>query len=225
MHYIKDIFEKNITEHAHKKFIRYSKGTFVGPLAKIKITKSTLKISASFHYTDELLEIFGNYVGDKEMHVKGFLIWNTDLSDKLLSIGIKYPKVTKSRGIFKYTLDNEIKVKSFIKLFNNYNLLITIKSNDCSLVTKTAFPKPNKVFSYDFCKVTLPAEETKDIVLSEFAFDIEPTKDILISHEIIIDKIDIPKADTFDEARRLAKRIGTLKRVINGKTSEIKINV
>lgn len=39
MHYIKDVFKKQETEHAHNKFIRYSKGNFVGPIINIKVSK------------------------------------------------------------------------------------------------------------------------------------------------------------------------------------------
>lgn len=224
MHYIKDIFEKNTSEHAHNKFIRYSKGNFVGPLAKIKTTKATIKMAASFHYVDELLELFGEFVGDRVMRVKGLLIWNSDLTEDLGRLGIKYAKVTKSRGIFKYVIDNDVNVKEFIEMFNKYHLLITIKSDDFTLVTKSAFPKPNKVFSHDFCKVLFPSSTTERM-LKEFAFDIEPVKDILISHEIIIENINIPEADSFDEARKLATREGLLTRTINDKKTEIKLNI
>lgn len=231
MHYIKDIYENKITEHAHQKFIRYSKGTFVGPLIKIKVTKATIKISGSFHFVDELLLMLADIIGDKVIHVKGFLIWNTDLSSQLAKLGIKYSKVTKSRGIFKYFIDNDVNIKQFIEAFNNYNLLISVKFEDISFVTKSSFPKPNKPFGDDFCKVSFPGSYAKKI-LSDFAFDVkkENIKDFYAEHEIIVDEINIPKADNFEQARRLAKRIGTLKRtiIVNGVKKEpylIKFNI
>lgn len=231
MHYIKDIYENKVTDHAHQKFVRYSKGTFVGPLIKIKVTKATVKLSASFHFVDELLLMLADVIGDRVIHIKGFLIWNTDLSSDLAKLGIKYSKVTKSRGIFKYVIDNDVNIKHFVEAFNRYHVLISVKSEDISFVTKSAFPKPNKPFSHDFCKVSFPGTYAKKL-LADFAFDVkvENIKDFYAEHEIIIDEINIPTADTFDEARRLAKRIGTLKRTItvNGNQKEshlIKINV
>jgi hypothetical protein len=225
MHYLKDVFEGVKSEHAHNKFVRYSKGTFVGPLIKIKFSKTNIKISASFHLVDELLNIVADYLGHKKLHIKGSVVWNHDLGDKLMSVGIKYSKVTKSRGIFKYVLDNEVDLKDFVEKFNDYNLLLSVKDSDVSYVTKSSFPKPNKEFSHDFCKVTLPIS-LKDKIIEEFIFDFkdEDIKEIYISHEIIIDDIDVPKVENFDEARRKAIRKGTIERVVSINGSEKKVN-
>lgn len=222
MHYIKDIFENNITEHAHNKFVRYSKGSFVGPLINIKIMGSGVKISASFHFIDELLLLASEILENREVHVKGSLVWNEDLSDKLLKLGIKYSKVTKSRGIFKYVLDNSVRFKDFVDEMKNYNILLTIKEKDFTLVTKNAFPKPNKEFGPDFCKVTFPSNFAQKI-LEEFAFDCEKNqKDIKITNHLNIEDIILPKdAKNFEEARKKAIRKGTLIRTVDIK-GEIK---
>lgn len=231
MHYIKDIFENKVTQHAHQKFIRYSKGNFVGPLLKVKFSKTNVKLSASFHYIDELLLMLAEVLGDRVVHINGFLVWNSDLSSDLAKVGIKYSKVTKSRGIFKYVIDNDVNIKHFIETFNDYNLLINVKVDDISFVTKSSFPKPNKEFSHDFCKITFPANYA-NIIIEEFAFEVKEKniKEFEVKHEIIITDIKIPQANTFDEARRLAKRIGTLKRtiIVNGEEKKpelININV
>ncbi|MCA9497141.1 MAG: hypothetical protein KC589_09420 [Nanoarchaeota archaeon] len=231
MHYIKDIFEENITEHAHNKFIRYSKGKFVGPLLSLKLSKNQVKLSASFHFTDEILYLLAEVLGNQEVHIKGTLIWNKDLAGKLAQLGIKYLKVTKSRGIFKYVLDNDVPIGDFVETLGKYNLLVNIKTDEFNLVTKTSFPKPNKEFKADFCKVTLPLE-FKETILKEYAFDVKDkeAKSITISHEIEINEIELPKIENFEEARRLAKRIGKLKRtvIVNSDkpiTKEIEIKV
>lgn len=225
MHYIKDIFEKNVTEHAHEKFIRYSKGEFVGPLLNIKFQKAGIKIKASFHFLDELLNLIADYYPKKIVHITGSLVWNEDLSQKLLNLGVKYSKVSKSRGIFKYVLDNEVNLKDFMTSMGTYNLLATIKEDEFSIVTKSAFPKPNKGFTNDFCKVLLPVS-LKEIIVSNFLFDIknkiDSIKEIDIEHKIIINKINIPNVDNFDEARRLATREGTLIREVSINKSEEK---
>ncbi len=215
MHYIKDIFNKKNTEHAHDKFIRYSKGVFIGPLLEVKFSKAQVKIKASFHFVDELLYILAEVLGNKTVHIVGTLVWNTDLKSDLEKLGIKYAKVSKSRGIFKYDLDNDVNMQEFMQLMGKYHILATIKDGDISFVTKTSFPKPNKEFTADFCKVTLPSSIAKKFI-EEFAFDIvdKNIKEISIKHEIIVDDIEIPDIDDFDKARRLAKRVGTIKRII-----------
>lgn len=215
MHFVKDIFEEKDTEHAHNKFVRYSRGHFVGPLMKIKISKMGVKIYGSFHFVDELLMLIADFLGDKKIYVSGSLIWNRDLSGELAKHGIKYSKIKKSRGIFTYIIENEVNIKSFVDSMKGYNLLLNIKLDEISYVTKSKFPKPNKEITSDFCKAKFPASMTKKI-LSEFAFDVtkKNPKDIVISHEIIVEDIDLPKVENFEMARRLAKRIGVIKRKV-----------
>ncbi|MCA9486505.1 MAG: hypothetical protein H6500_00285 [Candidatus Woesearchaeota archaeon] len=216
MHYIKDIFEKTETQHAHNKFIRYSRGSFTGPLISIKFSKAAVKVDASFHFADELLILLADILGDKKVHAKGTLVWNKDLTQDLLKQGIKYSKVTKARGIFTYHLENEVALKSFVDSLNCYNLLITVKDATCSLVTKPKYPKPNKEITRDFCKASFPPEE-KDHILKEFAFDVKGkvNKEISIRHEIDITNIEVPDVKDFELARRLAKRQGVIRRYVS----------
>ncbi|MFT4244879.1 MAG: hypothetical protein ACMXYB_05490 [Candidatus Woesearchaeota archaeon] len=216
MHYIKEIFEENKTQHAHNKLIRYSKGEFTGPLIKAKFTTNSIKLFTSFHFIDEILILLANHLGNVKVNIKGSLIWNRDLSVKLQSLGIMYSKVSKARGIFKYTLDNEVKLKDFVELFSNYNLLINFKLENVSVAMKSALPKPNKEITADFCKLTMP-KEMENILREEFLFDIrEKCKEVEIEHKIIVKDIILPTEEDldFEMKRRLAKRKGTLYRKI-----------
>lgn len=203
------------SEHAHNKFIRYSKGSFVGPLLIMRFTANSVKLAGSFHFGDEFLYLVSDVLGNREVHIKGSLVWNAELSKELESLGIKYVKVTKSRGIFKYVLDNDVKLTDFMDTLGKYNLLVSLKTGDISLTMKSSFPKPNKEFGPDFCKVTLPKEFIEP-VLKEFAFDVEKEKckRIDISHLIEVEDILLPDCDNFEEARRLAKRKGKLTRKV-----------
>ncbi len=215
MHYIRDIFEKKKTEHAHDKFVRYSKGNFIGPQIKIKITKGGIKLNGSFHLVDEILILMGDYLKDREVSIKGTLAWNKDLAPELEQIGIKHLKVKKSRGIFNYTLENTIKFKEFVSTLGDYHILINFKEEDLTLSTKNKFPKPNKDITHDFCKTNFPESMVKKI-LAEFAFDVDVkgAKDILISNLIEVNDIKLPDVENFDEARRLAVRSGVVKRIV-----------
>lgn len=217
MHYVKDIFQDKVTEHAHNKFVRYSKGDFVGPLITVKKTKANIKIAASFHFVDELLILISKTLKNQTVHIKGTLVWNEDLSEKLSKLGIKYSKVTKSRGIFKYVLENDVNITDFVDAMNDYHLLVTIKHEEVSLTTKSSFPKPNKEFTGDFCKATFPVSMEKTI-LEEFAFDVkEPKlKQVQIKHRILVDDIVLPEdTSDFEVARREAKRVGEIERSVS----------
>jgi hypothetical protein len=216
MHYVKDLFEKRQTEHAHNKFVRYSKGKFTGPLISISIQKNNIKFNGSFHISNEILMLLGEYFGNKEIEIKGTLSWNKDLSPDLANIGIMYLKVTKSRGIFNYILENKVKLKEFVDTLVKYNLLVSFKEDDIKLTTKNKFPKPNKEISNDFVKAILPIS-LKDRVLDEFAFDCKKckAKKIEIAHDIIIEDIHLPQVEDFEVARKQATREGTLIRRIS----------
>ena len=200
----------------------------MGPLMLIRLSKNQVKISASFHYVDELLILLADYLGHKVVHIVGSLVWNRDLGPELAKLGIKYSKVTKSRGIFKYVLENDVDIKDFVDTMGKFNILANIKGDDFSFVTKSSFPKPNKEFSHDFCKMALPASLSKKI-LNDFAFDIEEKapKLVEIKHRFYIDDINLPKdAPDFDTARRLATRAGKIERVVivDGVEKVVKIN-
>lgn len=217
MHFIRDLFQENMTEHLHNKFIRYSRGDFVGPLLKLKFAKANVKVYASFHYTDELLTLFAEKLGDKQVRAKGTVLWNKDLAPEFEELGIKFGKVSKARGIFKYTIDNDVVLKDFVKLMNKYHVLLNVKEEGLTYSTKKALPKPNKEFGADFCKLTLP-NEMKDLIIDEFAFDLEnrdKIKQIEVSHNIKINDIVLPEGETdFEIARRQAKRVGVIERVL-----------
>ena len=108
MHYMKDVFEGKVSEHAHNKFVRYSKGNFVGPLVNIKISKANVKVSASFHFVDELLMMVAKVLGDKVVHVEGTLVWND--SKVKISWKIK-PKVISDKDANGDTLDKILPIR------------------------------------------------------------------------------------------------------------------
>lgn len=228
MHYMKEIFQKNYTQHAHDKLVRYSKGEFTGPLIKAKFTSNSVKLYTSFHFIDEILILLANHLGNVKVKIKGSLIWNKDLSKDLQQLGIMYSKVSKARGIFKYTLDNEVLLKDFVDLFSTYNLLVNFKYENVSVAMKSSLPKPNKEITADFCKLTLP-KEMETILREEFLFDIkEKCKEVEISHKIIVDDIILPPEEDldFEMKRRLAKRKGTLYRkiIIDNKDTLSQVN-
>lgn len=225
---MKEIFQKNYTQHAHDKLVRYSKGEFTGPLIKAKFTSNSVKLYTSFHFIDEILILLANHLGNVKVKIKGSLIWNKDLSKDLQQLGIMYSKVSKARGIFKYTLDNEVLLKDFVDLFSTYNLLVNFKYENVSVAMKSSLPKPNKEITADFCKLTLP-KEMETILREEFLFDIkEKCKEVEISHKIIVDDIILPPEEDldFEMKRRLAKRKGTLYRkiIIDNKDTLSQVN-
>ena len=87
MHYIKEIFKGKESEHAHSKFVRYSKGVFEGAKITIRVSKKNVKLYTSFHLVDEVLEVLGDFLTNKVVNIAGTLSWNKDLTPELEQLG------------------------------------------------------------------------------------------------------------------------------------------
>lgn len=217
-HFIKEVFKnKKISTRAHEKFIRYSKGIYVGPLIKISKQKEKIKIKSSFHIVDELIHLAAKFSKEEDAQIKGTINHNEDLAEEFAKIGIKYIKVKKSRGIFKYEIDNILNLKTFEKNMLKYNPLINFSTSNVKLTTKKSFPKPSKDITSNFCYLELPLESA-DYVYKFFAFDIKetPKKTVDISHEFIIEEVIYPENKNLDfkQIRELSKRKGKVKRTV-----------
>lgn len=217
-HFIKEVFDnKKISNRTHEKFIRYSKGVYVGPLIKISKQKEKIKIKSSFHIVDELIHLAAKFSKEDDTHIKGTINHNEDLSEEFSKIGIKYIKVKKSRGIFKYEIDNILNLKTFEENMLKYNPLVNFSTSNVKLTTKKSFPKPSKEITSNFCYLELPLEAS-DYVNKFFAFDLEEKtkKTIDISHEFIIDEVIYPEDKNLDFKliRELSKRKGKIKRTL-----------
>ena len=218
MHYLKEIYEGRLdSDHARRKFIRYSKGEFVGPKVNLAVKGKTLKLKTSFHCVDEVLKLAAERVGDKKVHVKGKIIWNESLDSRFESVGASYSKLTKSMGLYKYVLDNEVNLKSFLEAFWDYKLLLSFNTEEVKVKSKSDFPKPHKEIVSDFCKADFPLD-MKERVLDLFAFDVEEDniKTFNVRHDIIVDEVVMPQNITdYKKAREEAKRVGKIKRYVS----------
>jgi hypothetical protein len=231
MHFIKEIFENKISSKLHNKFVRYSRGNFVGPLLNVKISKNKIKFKGSFHYVSEFLENLEKSLKEEELHIKGVIRKDENLTEKFESIDKTFIKSTKSNSLWIFKVDFYISLKELVDVFKNCDLFLNFKSNTVSLKTKTTFPKPNKEFGADFVVVEILNQELRNKFLEDYLFDIKDlnkVKEINIKHSIIIEDIILPKnTRSFEVARKLALRKGKIIRGIGinkGSFNEKKIN-
>ncbi len=215
MNFIQKIFEDKIDDLVKKQFIRFSKGQFERALITIKKSKE-LKIKTSYEFSNDLVNLIAQNSKEK-LQVKGKIISFKDLEPK---IEVKYQKKGKQ---FISDVNTTIEPEQLKQLYENFKdqyLLLTIKSKDFSLITKTAIPKPGKEPKDDFCKLTLPLK-----YINEFLFDItQDFKEAKIKHIYVIEDITIPKEyqNNFELGRLNAKRKGKIIREItlDGKTTK-----
>ena len=207
MNFIKKIFEDKVDDLVKKQFTRFSKGQFERALITIKKSKD-LKIKTSCEFSNDLVNIIAQNSKEK-LRVKGKIISFKDLEPK---IEARYQKKGKQ---FISDINTTIEPQQLRKLYEDFkdqHLLLTIKSKDFSLITKTVIPKPGKQLKDDFCKLTLPLK-----FLNEFLFDTtQDFKEARIKHIYIIEDITIPKEyqNNFELARLNAIRKGKIIREI-----------
>ena len=212
MNFIKKIFENKIDDLVHKQFTRFSKGQFERALITIKKSKN-LTIKTSYEFSNDFVDLIAQNTKEK-LQVTGKIISLKDLEPK---IEVKYQKKGKN---FISEINTTMEPEQLKKLYEDFKdqyLLLTIKSKEFSLKTKTSIPKPGREVKDDFCKLTLPLK-----FLDEFLFDVhQDFKEAKIKHTYIIEEIIIPKEykNNFQLARLNAKRKGKIIReiILNGK--------
>jgi len=227
MNFIKNIYEKNVDEKIHQKFIRYSTGEFEKEEFMIKKGSSFVQIKAGFEYLDVMFELIAQCVNE-DVSLNGVIITKNKIINELNEFGIEPKKVSGKKYTIEETMTSD-KFKSFVNKFNSCSLLLKVKSGKYNISVKKSIPKPGKILE----KFVTAKFELKDLdmIKKEFLFDIKVDnfKDISIKHTYIIDEIIIP--DEFknnpEQARLNAKRKGRITRKIDidTKTEEKEIEL
>lgn len=227
MNHIKNIFDNKIDDWTHKKFVRYSVGTFPKEVFYLKISGKSINIQAGFEYLDCMFELFAK-LAKADVALKGVIVSTKDTEEELQGYGIQILKKTGK----KYTIDQTLpadKFKKFVEKFNEYILLLALKSGEYSLSVKKSVPKPGKL-QEKFLSAKFPIADLKAIK-DEFLFDAKQDKfsSAEIKHTYIIDDIEISKQYENDPAmaRIKAARKGKIVRklIIDGRNTKSEIQM
>ncbi len=192
------IFKKKIDDSVHESLIRFGKGTFENrALLKITVSKTNLKLAASYDLVKDLTIAIAEYA-DK-IEVKG--------------------KVMKGKK--KEEIDEEMTGTQLKKLCEeNTFILLNLEFGEYSLKVGKSLPKPGKELKNNFCKCVLPVE-----ILDKLT-ELKDFKKLEISNTFKIDDIIVPDEhkEDFEQARLNAKRKGILirKTILDKKESEEK---
>jgi hypothetical protein len=199
LHFLKDLLEnpkdkdpvKNIP-HVHKHLIRYSKGNFVGPAAKVRFSKM-ITIDGSFEFEDLFAWLASKLMISQnlkdEIQITGVILSDRDFSETLYEIGLDSWKVKKSTGKtknFKCVLDTPVPIsstqlKELVEKLNSGSLcylMFNFNTGTISLKTKKKPPRPKtkgdktKVVTIGekvkFTKLKLPnTDYMRDLIIDE----------------------------------------------------------
>ncbi|RLI93262.1 MAG: hypothetical protein DRO89_00405 [Candidatus Altiarchaeales archaeon] len=231
MHFIREIFRGNQDrEYIHRKFVRYGRGEFEGPVIRIRNSGNRLKINASDDYVNILGEILAKN-SSKALNVSGNIISRDNIESLLSELGIPIEKATGKKGLFTLNLKGTIPAENLSRLYSELKgshifLDLTSSDKNSHLKTKKRLPRLGSEPDQNFCSAIFDTSLT-DAIMNEICFDIDVKdfEEIKISHRYIIKELLIPEEyrENLALARIYSKRKGIIKRFveIDGRKTEI----
>ncbi|MBN2014086.1 MAG: hypothetical protein JW778_02800 [Candidatus Altiarchaeota archaeon] len=230
MHFIKEIIQRNPEkEYIHKKFIKYGRGEFQGPIMTIRNEGNMIKISSSDDYVNSLGWIMTKDSRD-EFNISGSIISWEDITSHLSENNITVTKSSKKKGVYTLQVKGSVPAENLSKIYSEFpDAQILLDLNPAigreNLKTKKKPQKLGSGFDQKFCSAVFDIKRLKSVI-DEFCFDLtdEEFKGIHITHRYSIGDIIIPEEymGNYAMARIHAKRKGLLKRTleVDGKKTE-----
>ncbi|MGC9309293.1 MAG: hypothetical protein ACP5D2_01190 [Candidatus Nanoarchaeia archaeon] len=225
---IKKIFKGEVDELVHISLLKFGKGNFEN-----KYTLEAKKKAGRWHIktSPEYANFFVKKCLRGNLEVKGAIISTFDLKEE---IDFEFEKEKNYMGIKQILINNQIDAEKIFKLMEKYPKVffaLSFKTDNAEVKIKAKPPKSPKpaakgqAIKNDFCNIKTSDKE----LLNDLFFDIdyENAGEIVIAHDINIDKIILPdniKEMKPAEIRENSKRHGEIIRriVVDGKKKENK---
>ena len=228
MNFIKKIFKKDIDEEVHRQFQKFGRGEFKNrALINVSHTKDKCNIVTGPEFANEMVLYVAKKLGDKKTKVTGAIISTLDLTGE-----IEFKDKKQFQGVKRYIIDKEMSGDDIVNLINKFPknfFAFSFEVNGTKLKIKPKAPKSQKAQQSntdkktkpDFCRLI-----TNDSEIGEsFVFEKPDFKKAEISHDFIIEKIEIPEelknSNDFAKIRELSKRVGKVIRKANIDGEEI----
>jgi len=212
MDFIHKVFVGDIDDYVHGKFVRFGKGIFKNRALINLMKTSQVKISGSFEYGNDFVDLICKLSRGKNISFKGIVLSKEPISNPILKNG------AKKSGVWNYELIGDLPCNEIEKVLKDcYSILVDIQGNGIELKSKKKLPKPGKdKLDNKFYNLKIDLHHWP-IIHKEFFSDLpEGIKKAKISHTFIIDSIVMPKSES-DPAkiREMAKRKGKIIRKID----------
>lgn len=222
INFIRNLIDGNIDNDAHSKFIRYGKGNYEKEELKIKVTGKNVTIQAGPDFVSVLLKLFAEF-STEEITLSGKMVAKKGQNKRFEDAGVKLIATRATTYTVEKTFSPE-EFKTFIKDFEDFLFLVTLKSGSNTFKAKPKVPRPGSVLE-KFVTVKWD-KQFIDRIKEEFLPDFPDfKKEAVFKHwyninDIIADE-QLLQEDPL-KARLAAKRKGTLKRksVVDGLEKE-----
>lgn len=202
-------------EDIHPLFIRYGRGSYLGPVATVDVKKS-LKYKASVEYCGAFGLAACSAGGD--ISAKGAIFATVDFRDKLKELMVEFKDKSKpKKNLFVAELDATLPADVLRQVYEavpSGNVLLNLLGPEVKVKCKKKPPKPGKEKELEFTSGTIPLA-CIDIVKEEVFFDAGDFKQAKVENTFVIDELVIPDGLSPAEARLKAKRKGKMVRVVS----------
>jgi len=220
---LNQIFSGKVDETGHVEFIKYGKGRFINKyLISAKKQKDRWAIKTGSEFANFLVRKCLEKVS-KDIKVKGVIVATFDVASEA---GFPIERIKQFMGIKQAVINTEVSPKRIISLMDKFPkafFALSFSTDICDLKIKAKAPKSAKPAAGgekppapDFCSL----KTTDKSIAEDLFFDIPEFKQVEIRHEILINRILLPKSES-DPAkmRELAKKEGKIvrKATVDGK--------
>jgi hypothetical protein len=226
MDFIHRVFENDVDDYVHGKFIRFGKGTYEGKAIINLMKGKQIKISSSFEYGNDYFFLLCNL--SDLLEFDGVVLSKDPIESGILKNG------KKKAGGWVYEIKGEYSCEEISKVLSEcYYILTNVNGDGIEFKAKKKLPKPGKDAAKTDDKFFSLKADLKHwpIIYRGFFSDLpENVKKAKIRHTFIIDSIVMPPSET-DPAkiREMAKRKGKIIRELeidgNSKTIEKEFEV
>ena len=219
MNFIKKIFDGTSDESVHLQFQKFSKGEFRHrALIRVKSSAGKYTIYASAEFSNELVRMMAEKLGDERTNITGAIVSTSDLTGEL-----EFKEKKQFQGVKRYLLDNEMSGNEIIVLLDKLPkafFALSFEAGGDKLKIKPKAPKAGKPGKggeqpkANFCKLVTKDKE----IARSFIFEDKEFKEAEVNHTFIIEDIVVPdelkQEKDFAKVREMAKRKGKIIREI-----------
>lgn len=228
MNFVKKVFENQVDDKVHMRFIRFGKGEYRNRFMMSLWRSKKIKVKSSFEFANDLVKVCAEFGNSK---VSGVILSKKDISDIMSINEIEGNSETKRGGLYYQNniTPQELTKEQILKLENeSYFSLLNMEGNGFRLKMKQKLPKPGKdedKIDDKFCQLEAD-EKFYSKIREDFFWDIQNGKKVSVTHNLNITGIIAPKDENdFAKIREMAKRKGKIVRITNIDGSEVKTEI
>lgn len=204
MWFVKEIFLGKESSKAHDQFVRFGRGDFKKRFVlKFSFSGDKLKINGSFENCNDLILKAAEVLG--KIRLEGVILSKKEIEG---IVG------KKKASLYEFLVNKEFSFEELKKIYEKCYFMLLNSDSEIKIKCKKKLPRPKKSgeakVDDSFIILEIPKKYFQ-MFKEEFFWDVPICKKAYISHEVIVNEIEVPKgAQSPEEMRLNAKRKGEI---------------